>query len=78
METEKQLLEEIGEASTLESVISGAHQTSHTDAKDEMVNSQRKKLDLLEESVIDYESTIGQFRDLVTSLQLSVVWKPLY
>lgn len=33
------------------------------------MSEQRKRIDLLEESMIDYEATISQFRDLVVNLQ---------
>lgn len=54
VETEKQLLEEIG-------------------LKDSQMRDLRRRGETLEESVVDYEGTIGQFRELVLSLQAYVV-----
>lgn len=37
--------------------------------KERAFGEQSRRVELLEESVVDYEATISQFRDLVTSLQ---------
>ena len=40
-----------------------------TDAKDFQLQEQRRRNEMLEESIADYETTVGQFRELVLSLQ---------
>lgn len=40
-----------------------------SDTKDVLLSESRRRVDLLEESMVDYESTISQFRDLVINLQ---------
>lgn len=49
------------------------HEPCCTDAKDAILRDQRRRGDELEETVLDYESTIGQFRELVLSLQRCAV-----
>jgi dynactin 1 len=39
------------------------------DFKDIQIREMRKKIENFSETVADYENTIGQFRDLVSSLQ---------
>lgn len=41
-----------------------------TDARDLMYREQRKRAEDLEESLLDHQGTIGQFRDLVVGLQV--------
>lgn len=39
------------------------------DLKESQIKDQQRRMDTLDESVMDYEITIGQFRELVVSLQ---------
>lgn len=39
------------------------------DLKESQLREQQRRIDTLDESAVDYESTIGQFRELVLSLQ---------
>ena len=43
------------------------------DVKDRNLLETQKRAELLEEGMLDYEATIGQFRELVTSLQRCVI-----
>lgn len=44
--------------------------------KDQVIQEQHRRSELLEESLVDYEGTVGQFRELVTSLQKCVLPYP--
>ena len=71
VETEKQMQEELGASS--HSDLTRSHFWLRTDAKDGVLRDQRRRGDELEETAADYEATIGQFRELVLSLQRCVV-----
>lgn len=54
-------------------VQDSTHAVSPTDLKDLQLRDQTRRGESLEESLADYEATIGQFRELVLSLQGCVV-----
>lgn len=65
IETEKALQEDIGEASP-----SRYYQVliSLPEAKDAQLREATRKIGDLEEAILDYDQTIGQFRELATQL----------
>lgn len=49
------------------------HMQEEIDMKDHQIREYQKQLDGLEDSMLDYEGTISQFRELVINLQKSVI-----
>ena len=76
IETEKQLQEEIGASNLSLSLCCAAQLIDsyllRTDLKDLLIQDLRKRNDSLEDSCVDFERTISQFRDVVVSLQRCV------
>lgn len=70
VETEKALQEEIGTSNDFFIFPSYATNTiSCTDEKDMQILAQLRAIDVLQDSIEDYDITIGQFRELVGNLQ---------
>lgn len=69
IETEKQMQEEIGECISLLSRAVHSNPGDMTDLKDLEFREQLARAESLEDNLADYATTIGQFRELVLSLQ---------
>jgi dynactin 1 len=65
VETEKALQEDIGEGLMLEMSL-----RTHigTEVKESQLREASRKIGDLEEAILDYDQTIGQFRELATQL----------
>jgi dynactin 1 len=71
-ETEKQLYDDIGKRPTYLQMISYTTQFL-AEQRDVQIREHQRKIDALEETCSDYESTIQQFRELVMQLQKYVL-----
>jgi len=72
VETEKALQEEIGGTSSFVSVNQRLITFSdllNADEKDMLIHTHLRAIEALQDSIEDYDNTIGQFRELVATLQ---------
>ena len=72
VETEKALQEEIGGTSSFFSVNQRLVTFSdllNADEKDMLIHTHLSAIEALQDSIEDYDNTIGQFRELVATLQ---------
>ena len=73
METEKQLNEDLGASNFIILPMTRCLIFFHpTEAKEAQIREHLRKVESLEETCVDYEGTIQQFRELVLQLQTFV------